>query len=289
MKSLTKIIMTIIVVLVMTVGAMIPIFGGLEKNIVSVDQNTEYRYILKENHLDLEVECTSVGQYLINGNLYTGASNLLIIGDGLYIYLYTQNFSIVDTTNNLVTLSTVPGKVISIDSGSYTYTNSDTTYTGTVETLLYPSPRGDYGAFTGTGINFYTDIGEEIYIISNLGNPNPKFVLTIKDGVEIRSDALVTPITTNPYAAFTGSVTATITSELAEDGLSRHYTGISVSMEGGNTNYTPIVYAPIVYHTIDGNAEAVRSIVNMLPILIMLGLVIVAGYAIIAKTRGDEL
>lgn len=284
MRLITKLTMTIIVVLIMTVGVLIPVTAGLEDNIKSVDQNSDYRFVLKNNNLNLNVECEEVGKYTINGRDFAGSSYGVIIGDGLYIYLFSSNYSIADVNNNIFYVKSDPGTIINIEKGEYTHANAGTTYTGTVETLLYPSANGDYGAFPAASTTLNADLEDPIYLISNKGSPEPKFALTVINGSENRNAALVAPITTNPLATYTGEVAVTFTSTLSEDGLSRNYSGFTATTD--NSSFTPIVYAPIKYHVVDSTAETIREIVNILPIVILIGLLVAAGYAVVSSFGG---
>lgn len=280
MNSITKLIITIITTLIVVVGVMIPLIGGLDDNIRSVEQNTTSRFLLTDNDLDLVIDCVEPGTYMINGREYSGTASSLVIGDGIYIYLFTSNYSIVDTNNNIVYVGNGTGNVITIEDGEYTHKNGSNTYTGTVETLLYPDERGNYGAFVGTGFN--VDDGDKIYLISNRSG-DAKFVLTMINGVERRADALIEPITstTSSYSPYEGTLEITTTATKSDDGLSYAYSTISFTTDTGTNN--AIVYAPIKYHVIDSAAETVRTIVNILPLIVLIGLILVAGYAVMAS------
>lgn len=284
MKTITKLTMTIIVVLIMTVGVLIPITSGLEDNIKSVEQNTDYRFVVKNNNLNLSVECDSVGQYTINGREFTGNNYSAIIGDDLFINLTPNNFSVTDLENNIYYVVTTAGAVVNIENGEYTHTYNGTTYTGTVETLLYPSHNGDYGAYWNPTASVNADKEDPIYLVSNKASPEPKFILVLENGVENRNAALMEPISINPIADYDGDVTASFQATSNEDGLSWNYTNFSVTSE--TSTYTPTIYAPIKYHVVDSSAETVRAIVNVLPIIILIGLMVTAGYAVMSSFRG---
>lgn len=280
MRSITKITITIIVVLIMTVGVFIPITSGLEDNIKSVEQNTDYRFILKENNLNLSVDYVEPGVYTINGREYTSANNYtVIIGTGIYIYMYSNNYSILDANNNFFKLRDTPGNVITIENGVYSYVYQDTEYTGSVDTLLYPSYNGDYGAFTTSEFNLNVDVEDPIYLVSNKPSPLPKFGLTVVNGAEVRSEAILAPWISDPLGEYTDEVSVEVVSTLSEDGLSRNYTEFNVT--AGTQEFIPMVYAPIKYHVDDSTAQATREIVNVLPLVILIGLLIAAGYAMI--------
>lgn len=286
MNSITKLTITIITALVVVVGVMIPVTSGLDDNIKSVDQNSPSRFFVSDNDLTLEVDYLGNGMYEINGQEFAGSSSTTIIGDDLYLYLYTSLYNIIDVENNIVFVSDTPGRILTVVNGDYTYSNNGTEYNGSLTHLLYPDEFGNYGAFGGTESSFSVDKGEEIYLISNLsGSALPKFALTVVDGVEIRSKALIDPISTTntTMQEYTGTLNITINSALSEDGLSYKYD--SITYTAGETTAGPLVYAPLKYHTIDTAAETVKTIIGILPIIILIGLLMVAGYAVMDSIR----
>lgn len=283
MNSVTKLIITIITTLIVVIGVMVPIIGGLDDNIKSVYQNTTERYLLSDNNLNLELEYLGEGDFLINGKPFDGEQRAVIAGNGLYINMYSGGAALIDIKNNISHVYSDIGTVISIENGNYTHTLNGTEYTGTLDTLLYPDENGDYGAYQGQEIT--VDKEDPIYLVSNYSNPKPKFILTMVDGTETRSEALMAPVTssTDSFSEYTGTFTVNYTSTPSEDGLTNTYSSMTFTCDDGDGNIR--IYAPVKYHVMDSTAEAVKSIVNILPLIILIGLIIVAGYAIASATR----
>lgn len=284
MKNLTKAILTIIVMVIMVVGVMIPINAGLDPNVKTIEQNSPHRFILKENQLNLTVECPELGKYIVNGEAVDGMTGMLIIGEGIYIYMYTDSWQILDLENNIFQSGTSTGDIISIKNGVFNYTVGETSYTGTTHSLLYPSSKGNYGAFSNAP--FSVDVGETVYIISSKGVPEPKFAYEVVDGVVNTDQPLVAPSISAPFGPYTGTVTPTVTASLSEDGLSYEYTTLSVTTD--TSTFVPVIYAPLDYHIIDSSSDSVKQIIDVLPILILIALVILVGSLIYSRFKGDN-
>lgn len=283
MKDLTKLLITIITTLALVVGVMIPITSGLEDNIKTTHLNSSERFVVMDDNLDLYVEMEEIGVFKLNGREVIGESTKLIIADGLQITLNANNFVMVDQNNNITITSTNTGKIVEFVDGTYTYTYNNNEYTGTTEKLLYPDDRGSYGAFISADLT--VDVDEEMYLISIHGNGAPRFVLESLNGVFNWDNALLSPytISSNTITEYSETITINTTYTESEDGLTKSYTALNFTAGGVTNNF--IVYAPLKYHEWDTNAEAIKSIVNVLPLVILIGLIVVAGYYLINKTR----
>lgn len=278
MNKKTKIMLSgmlaIITSLIVVVGVFIPIMTGLEDNVVSIRNNETTRFMVIEN--DEGVTITKNGTtYDIGGVQYDGNASLVAISDNVVVRMTATNMIVFDDANNIH----MGTNSITFDKGTYSYLDSDgNTRTGTFENLLYPNPRGDYGCFYSSGIiPFSADNDEPVYCIGVASNNNYIYAGVVKGGVQ--DGFLFNPHTLIDDAFSSvdaSSVTIAATGETSEDGLSFHYTGLKTT--AGGSEYTPNVYAPITYSVIDTNAETVRTIMGVLPIvMIILVLVMAAG------------
>lgn len=270
MNSITRIIITVIVVTVAVVGVMIPITSGLDDNIASVDQNTSEKYLLSANNPDLVVERLADGSYLINGEKVTGSGMVFVIGDGFLFQLRDGAYSIYSEGTSWT--GSQYNEILTVDDGNYQYIKAGVTVTGTTETLLYPDPHGDYGVYQNVPI--VVDKNKPVYVTAR--TDAVVFVSEIMNGTE--KDYIVDPAS---EASLTFSATAT------DDDLGYNYSAVQMT-SGDYTGY-PYVMAPWKYHVVDSNAEVVKSIVNVIPLIVIIGLLIFAGYAIMSQTKRSEL
>lgn len=270
MNSITRIIITVIVVTVAVVGVMIPVTSGLDDNIASVDQNTSEKYLLSANNPDLVVERHANGSYLINGENVTGSGSLFVIGDGFLFQLRSGAYSIYSEGTSWT--GDLYNEILTVDDGNYQFIKGNVTVTGTTETLLYPDPRGDYGVYQNVPI--VVDKNKPVYVMDRANSI--VFVSELMNGTEI--DYIVDPAN---EVSLTFSATAT------DDGLGYNYSSVQYT-SGDYTGYG-FVMAPWKYHVVDSNAEVVKSIMNVIPLIVIIGLLIFAGYAIMSQTKRSEL
>lgn len=283
LKTLATLTVGIITALVVIVGVFIPVMSGLEDNIVSTANNVTDRFMVADDSdNNVVVEYIEGTGFLINGETYTANSQLVIIADGFTAALTAQPIGVSDSQNQFIGLT----NKVTFSGGTYTYSpaSSSTVYTGTYDTLLYPDKDGDYGCFMGVygeSMPFTADKNDVVYAIQRSGTV--RFVAEIQNGV--KTGFLSSPFTyaDSTYAAYTGTVTFNVTGENTEDSLGYDYTQITATYDG--TTVTPNIYAPIFYHEIDANAEAARAIVGVLPLVLILGLIIMAGAVMMSAIR----
>lgn len=284
LKALATLTVGIIAVLVVVVAVFIPILNGLQDNVVSTENNTPTRYMVSENTYNLEITINEDGSFRVGNENYAATNYLAVIANDLFVNLSSEGVIQVNDSANAI-ISNVNG--VEFDRGTYYYTANGTEYTGTYETLLYPSEHGTYGCMS-TSSSFNVNNDDVVYIISRGANSESlRFVAELVNGE--KTGYLVDPCTYtgNTYNAYTGTITINPTYAASEDALSIQYTGVSVNTET-QSSFGVNIFAPVYYSVLDGNAEAVRSIMGVLPLVPILGLVIMAGYVMMSQIRGKS-
>lgn len=285
LRNLTTVLIGIITGLIVIVGIFIPLVGGLEDNMVSTYNNYTERFMVVEDDGNLEITRTG-NEFNINGTVYTGDSQLTVISESVVIKMTSSSMTIYDADNN----SAYTTNRIVFDDGQYTYANGGNTYTGTYDMVLYPHPNGDYACFYNNGlIPFSSNIDDTVYTMRTASTDNYVFVAEIVAGEADGYLFAPKTVTGTTMAAATASdIVINVTAQESADGLSYSYTSIKGTIAETESNLN--VYAPISYSAIDANAETVRNIVGVLPIVMIIGLLIMAAYVlmqIVGKTRSE--
>lgn len=271
---------TLIVGLVVIVGIFIPLIDGLDDNVVSTYNNYTDRFMVVDED-DEELIINRNGEtYTIAGNEFAGNLQLVVISESVIIKMTTTGMTVLDSDNNIA----VQTNSIRFADGAYTYVSGGTTYTGTYDRILYPHPNGDYGCMYNLTTNniypFSANNDDDVFAISSASSNNYAFVATINAGT---SNGFLFPakeVSGGTLSTADVEITFNIASTESDDGLSHAYQSIKGSNDGVEFNVN--VYAPVQYNVIDKNAEVTRSIISVLPIILIIGLLIIAAAAIMA-------
>lgn len=288
-----------IVGIVIIAGFATPLISSMSDNIVSVDNNTNQRFLVKDSGANLIVTYEGNDTYSFNNYEITADLFTRVICDNFMMHAFTGgSVYYFDNQNNAVlsNMNVEAGQtVLEITRGVFEYTVSGTTYSGEVQKMLYPSGKGTYGAFESTS-SYNVSVDDPAYVVMSATGSIPlNFVLTMVNGSEVRNEALLAPKTTSGanLSDYNGTVTLNITGETSEDGKSFAYSDVTFSTTGTTevTDSAPrLIYAPIYYDVMDSNAEAARSIVNVIPIVLVIFLLIaVCGYLFMAMGKRSEL
>lgn len=280
LKKLSTLMVGMVAVLVVVVAVFIPISSGLQDNIVSTENNSSVRYMVSENTSNLEISVNEDGTFKIGSATFSAGTQLLAVADNIMLSMAISGIiTITDTVNEKIDNV----QKVNFDRGTCTYTLNGTEYTTNYDTLLYPSERGTYGCSSGA---FSANKNDTVYVISRgATSTTPRFVAEIVNGQN--TGYLVDPCT-NPdyiYTPYTGDLNFAINSTESADGLSIRYNSIETSSDATFGNF---IFMPIHYSVLDGSAEAVRAIVNVLPLILIMGIVIAAGFVLLSIIGGKS-
>lgn len=287
MKKLFGIVLFSVVGILLISGVGVTIIDDVSDNIVSQENNTSERYIIRNGATDLTVTYEGNGSFRFNSESLTPIYQTAIICDGMMIVFSgseTGSCLLRDLQNGVgATINPNTGdEIFTISDGTYGYSYGGTTYTGETETILYPSARGDYGSYTGA---FNMSVGDVAYTITTGGITA---IMKIKNGA---SDGyLMKPASMGSgsvLSEYTGTFTPAITSSLNEDGKSYNIESVSFTTDADPQN-ARMIFAPIWYDVVDTNAQAVKDVVGVIPIILILILVVGVAYGLMSYVKGGR-
>lgn len=287
MKKLFGIVLFSVVGILLISGVGVTIIDDVSENIVSQENNTSERYIIRSGAMDLDVTYEGNGIYNINGESLALTYYSAVICDDLAILFNggeNGSYIIRDMQNGYgaSVTPTAGSTIISIVDGEYSYTISNVTNTGTTETVLYPSSRGDYGSFSSA---FNINPDETAYVF------NTTSVTTV---MELNGNAageyLLTPCVIGSgtvFNAFTGDITPVIDSTPSADGKSYTINSVKFTIDDAESS-SRMIFAPIWYDVVDTNAQAVKDIVGVIPIILILILIIGVAYGLMSYVKSGR-
>lgn len=276
-KTTISAVVAAIVCVVIVVTVAIPIISDVSSDIRAVDHNNVTRFLMVDDggDVDLVIEKVESGVYTLNGELIEDTPNYwCIVTDKTFFRCDSIYKTMLIEGSNKTPAN---GATLAFNDGIWTYTNGDTVLTGKYNWLLYPDPNGDYAYFYNTDVWVDRDAtvysyreyqtsteGEQCPIIYTSGSINDGF-------------------TTNAYYSNT-AVDATVefisteTSDYANLGNLQVTYGSNTPTELG-----PII-APWVYHVDNGISDGMKSIVNIIPLLMIVGIITAVVAAFIRRS-----
>lgn len=279
----TLVVGLIVAILIVTVVA-IPIIDDASKTIYSTEQNTNAQYSMTTGE-KLTITGTAPS-YTLNGvTLDTYNGYYLIVSDTIFISEGTAQTIIIDTENNN-RIQTPSEVTFTAENGTWSYTYNSTTKTGSYTFLFYPNPEGEFGLYTQGG---YMSQGDTGYIICPTGGSDPNyrpcFIAEIKDKA-------VTSILSDPFILATGNAITPIdldTSAITLDvdaskdlELSDWYGSNTRVSYNGSSQAVINLMLPIHYKILTEDDSAILSIIDVIPILLIVSLLIsIVGVAFV--------
>lgn len=285
-ESLTG-ILAVIIALTMIVVVAIPIVDSItQDNMTVVQQNAGYRYTSMDTTEDVALTYAD-STYTLNGtdikqivdtSAATATSPIVayIITDSLAARLYfsdTQNVctlygpALTESNKQHILAS---GETLTLSGGTWTLSGGSADATGSYSFAYVPSTSGEFGAYRPDA-QIYADAGAEIVIANGLS------------GTWVAHGTVTGSITTDFALTSDGgdntaNINVTLNTTEQDDGtilISGFRPDISASYG--------ILIAPIDYHVTDEGSKAVMSIANMIPLILIVGVLIMAVTLIIRR------
>lgn len=276
---------TVAVILVCLVA--MPIIDDASSSINTEIQNPTEKYIVinSDSTGTHTVEITESAvlwdgepqqQYMTDNPGRCGNTEYLVLTSmstiGVKIDLWTGSSPIVYTLNS-------PGdKVTFIDGTATIIKNGEEVSTTTYNTLIMPSVNGDYGLFLGNRLTqnpVHVDHGKPIYMIGGQYVSSTSYSMYFASITDGNSNLISgydyngTSITEKTY---------TITPQITKGDLSDTYSNIKV--DGNNAFY---VFAPLTYHVITDNQGITITLLELIPVLLIVAVLIGIGYSIMRR------
>lgn len=298
-EKMTNIVIGVVIMIIITVVVAIPIFNDLSTSMVDVDQNTAYRYAVMNADEDLTLGFSD-GVIAINGTVPDDPANT---DATTYLYVITDTAIVRGAwvtgtqtwgTSWFVSSASVTPENFSgtfITTGTITFSNGTMTYavggdsvTETYTYLMMPDDNGDYGAYSASELPVYVDDDSEIYIMSSYNNY--AFVVDgTLDDLECEF-ALYGYSGSGGSADVTDQITATATYSKTQYGVSNELTAITVN--GFSTSITSYeeIFVPLEYKTLTTNSGAIYTMINVIPLLLIVAIIIMLIGAVIVSKNG---
>lgn len=284
-KSMITAIISAVVALIIVVVVAIPIISNVTEEVNSIQYNDTPRFFA-ENQVKETIEYTFTdGTVQYNGtdiNGYTAEQgNTPIAFSDAFCLFYSvdgsQNASIIlilsDSTKYDLT------KFILNTDGTYSYTNSSGTNTGTYNVIVNADPNGEYAAIETTStVSAHVDTGKTAYIFKRAYNQttsNAYIAASITNGT-------VANIFNNPGNGSTISIPAPeVTAERLNDLITIDNKVIIDDIEYDSRS---LLIVPYEYHAVTASDDAIISMINIVPLLMIVG-IIIAVVAMFIRTR----
>lgn len=270
---------TVAVILICLVA--VPLIDDSTTEVKSYTNNTAQKYYATSSGdltEDLTITLEANNRYTINGESYglTVASIAIITDTGDIWVLYANNYNLYQKSNNHVSVSlSIGGSTTFYTDGTYKATSSTgTEYTGTFNNVIYPSTDGDLGYFLNT--TAYADDTSDIIFFSISANNGALFAIDYKaTGEEV--EKIVSPFAGGAEVTLTNAaISYDSTDETIADNA---INGLTYKV--GETDYTINSFiAPLRYMTVTEKDNVIITILDLIPVMLIVALVLGIGYSI---------
>ena len=270
---------TVAVILICLVA--VPLIDDSTKEVYSITQNTAQKYYATSSgdlSEDLAITLESVSNYKINGESYDlSLNNIVIITDTGDIWvIYANNYNLYQKSDNYAQRSLgIGGSTTFYTDGTYKATTSaGVEYTGTFSNVIYPSKDGDLGYFINS--TAYANDASDVIFFSISSTNGATFAIKYKaTGEEV--EKIVSPFASGAEVTLTdAAISYNSTDETIADNA---INGLTYKV--GDTSYTLRAFiAPLEYKTISENDSVIITILNLIPVMLVVALVLGIGYSI---------
>ena len=270
---------TVAVILICLVA--VPLINDSTKEVYSITQNTTQKYYATSSgdlSEDLTITLESTNNYKINGESYDlSLNNIVIITDtGDMWVLYANNYNLYQKSDNYAQRSLgIGGFTTFYTDGTYKATTSaGVEYTGTFGNVVYPSNDGDLGYFINS--TAYANDASDVIFFSISRSNGAMFAIKYKaTGEEV--EKIVSPFASGAGVTLTdAAISYDSTDETIADNA---INGLTYKV--GDTSYTLRAFiAPLEYKTITENDSVILTILNLIPVMLVVALVLGIGYSI---------
>lgn len=265
-------VLSILVAVIIVATVAIPVIEDSSKDIHSTVQNTTQKYYATSSSdlsEDLTITLESTSNYKINGESYDlSLNNIVIITDtGDMWVIYANNYNLYQKSSNYAQRSLgIGGYTTFYTDGTYKATTSaGVEYTGTFGNVVYPSNDGDLGYFINSTA-YANDASDVIFFSISNASYGAMFAIKYKaTGEEV--EKIVSPFASGAEVTLTdAAISYDSTDETIADNA---INGLTYKVS--DTSYTLRAFiAPLEYKTITENDSAMISILQIVPLLLLI-------------------
>lgn len=271
---------TVAVILVCLVA--IPLINDSTDSIRTVGMNSSDRYVVVDGEDTFRIESTgTIGTFIINGETQT-VNYFRLLAETISIYLSPSSSEIAyPGMTGTVSFSTTAGNYIQFENGNWTLHTNTLDVTQPYNWILHSSETGNYGLYATTSSTaIMVDNDSKIYAsqiqsVSGSTVTRPFMITsgTINDGFTGKYFSYVSG-TSQTYNLTT---VAKLNGEKGEISSELN----SLTTEYNDTTFSPILlYVPLEYHYLSDMDSTTRTILSMIPILLVAAVIVGIGYSI---------
>ena len=265
-------VLSILVAVIIVATVAIPVIEDSSKDIHSTVQNTTQRYYATSSSdlsEDLTITLETDNIYTINGERYDASPNniVMITDTGDMWILYGNNYNLYQKSDNYAQKSLgIGGSTTFYTDGTYKATKfAGVEYTGTFSNVIYPSKDGDLGYFLNSTA-YADDASDVIFFSISNASYGAMFATKYKaTGEEV--EKIVSPFANGAGVTLTDAAISYNSSDetIADNAIN------GLTYKVGDTSYTLRAFiAPLEYKTITENDSAMISILQIVPLLLLI-------------------
>lgn len=277
-------VLSILVAIIVVATVAIPVIEDSSKEIKTTQNNVSERYMMSESTVgEITIEATkTAGTFIINGESKTinagdYADFWCVLTNNLFVRLYSTSSWV--TFDGLPVSSTnlgTTGKVV-INSEGWTVTvpsgSGAGTYTGTYDWICYPNEKGNYGLYRYSVSAAYVDNDATVFAIKESPNVS-EGVMTIptviwSGSIDGGDNTKIAWDRTNNQTLDVSSSTDVYIKYSEKGEISTKMSSVTVEY-GDNSATISTVIIPIEYHVITENDSAMISILQIVPLLLLI-------------------
>lgn len=293
MKQGITAVVSIAVLMIVIVSVAIPIIDDTTDQVKTAVNNTSERYTLLEDDTTgtHTIKYISGADYTIDGkSLNVAADARFVITDTVMIRLANDTFTIYNATEGKQN-KFAAGDEITLADGKVKYTNSSGSAIETTYTWAYlPNTSGDFALYFTTTPQAFIDDSVQMIIVSNPFNSAMFIAQMDSTG---KATYIMNPMkfdgqVNGNITSYEGTVTvaATPTTEGTPEGTWKSGTISITSSVTSDTNFPPFCIVPLQYHYVSSSDSAIVSMLQVIPLLMIVGAVIGVIGVFVTARRG---
>lgn len=275
---------TVAVILICLVA--IPLISDSTEQIKTVGTNSSNRYVVVDAEDSFRIESTGTpGTFLINGESKT-VDYFRILAETISIYLNPTSTEIAyPGMTGITSFSTTAGNYINFENGNWTLHTATLDVTQPYSWILHTSETGNYGMYApSSSTSVMVDNDAKIYASQ---------IQSVSDGTVTRPFMIVSgtiddgfvgkyfSYNSNTSQSYNLTTVAKLNGEKGEVSSDLN----SLTTEFNGTTFQPILfYVPLEYHYISEMDSATRTILTMIPVLLVASVILGIAYTF---TRRD--
>lgn len=285
--KIPALVVGLIISILIVSAVAIPIINESADTVKTAGINTSNRYVVVDAEDTFKIESTgTTGSFIINGETQN-VTYFRLLCDTISIYLNPNTSEIMyPGMTGVVSFSTTAGNYINFENGNWTLHTSTLDVTKPYTWLLHSSDTGDYGLYAATSsTSIMVDNDAKIYA-SQIQSTNegavarPAYIVsgTINDGFS------GVYFSYSNGASQTYNLTASAKLNGEKGVVSSDLNNLTVDFNGTSVPAI-VVYAPLTYHYVSDMDNSIRTIISIIPVLLIVSLLMAIVGTVFVRTQ----